>query len=102
MRMLKDDELNQLYVSAQARGSGVAAALIKDAESSFATSGVKIAWLACAIGNCRAARIYEKCGWRRIGEFVYHLDTIEGPFDLEVWRYEKKIVGTAVQPRWVN
>nr|WP_283245655.1 GNAT family N-acetyltransferase [Acidiphilium multivorum] len=74
MCMLKEDELNQLYVSAQACGSGVAATLIKDAESSFATSGVKIAWLACAIGNYCAARFYEKCGWRRMGEFVYYLD----------------------------
>ena len=28
---------------------------------------VEVAWLACAIGNDRAARFYEKSGWRRAG-----------------------------------
>ena len=89
--MLKGDELNQLYVSAEARGAGVAAALIADAESRQAASGVETAWLACAIGNDRAGRFYEKSGWRRAGTFVSRLDTINGPFDLEVWRYEKHL-----------
>ena len=57
--MLKDDELYQLYVSAQSRGLGVAAALIGDAEAQLARAGVETAWLACAIGNDRAARFYE-------------------------------------------
>jgi len=89
--MLKGDELYQLYVSAEARGAGVAAALIADAEARLAASGVETAWLACAIGNDRAARFYEKSGWRRTGTFVYRLDTIKGPFDLEVGRYEKRL-----------
>jgi GNAT superfamily N-acetyltransferase len=44
--MLKGDELYQLYVSAPARGSGVAAALVADAEARLAEGGVKTAWLA--------------------------------------------------------
>jgi ribosomal protein S18 acetylase RimI-like enzyme len=89
--MVKDDELYQLYVSAQSRGSGVAAALIADAESRLAESGVAIAWLACAIGNERAARFYEKRGWRRVGTMTSQLETTEGMFPLEVWRYEKSL-----------
>jgi GNAT superfamily N-acetyltransferase len=54
--IVKGDELYQLYVSAPSRGSGVAAALIDDAEARLAASGVESAWLACAIGNDRAAR----------------------------------------------
>jgi ribosomal protein S18 acetylase RimI-like enzyme len=89
--LLKDDELYQLYVSAQARGSGVAAALIADAEVTLAERGVQTAWLGCAIGNERAARFYEKCGWHRARTIVSNLETTEGIFRLEVWRYEKKL-----------
>src|SRR5262245_4634326 len=54
--IIKDDELYQLFVSREARGSGAAAALIDDGEARLAKSGVETAWLACAIGNDRAAR----------------------------------------------
>jgi ribosomal protein S18 acetylase RimI-like enzyme len=93
--MLKGDELYQLFVSAQARGAGVAAALIDDAEARLAASGVGTAWLACAIGNERAARFYEKRGWRRVGTMMNQLDTDGGVFALEVWRYEKSLGPTA-------
>jgi ribosomal protein S18 acetylase RimI-like enzyme len=89
--MVKDDELYQLYVSKEARGSGVAAALVADAENQIAAAGYATAWLACAIGNERAARFYEKCGWRRVGNMINVLDIPSGEFHLEVWRYEKPV-----------
>jgi len=89
--IIKGDELYQLYVSAGSRGSGVAAALIADAEARLSERGVETAWLACAIGNERAARFYEKCGWRLARRMVNELDTVEGTFPLEVWRYEKSL-----------
>jgi ribosomal protein S18 acetylase RimI-like enzyme len=89
--IVKGDELYQLYVSAEARGSGVAAALMDDAEARLAEAGVEIAWLACAVGNERAARFYEKCGWRRAGTVVYQPDAAHGAPPLEVWRYEKRL-----------
>jgi GNAT superfamily N-acetyltransferase len=89
--ILKGDELNQLYVSAEARGIGVARALIADAESRLAAKGVETAWLACAIGNERAARFYERNGWRLAGTPFVRLETTEGPFDLKIWRYEKRL-----------
>lgn len=89
--ILKGDELYQLYVSAEARGSGVAAALVADAEARLAEDGVEVAWLACALGNDRAARFYEKCGWRRAGTVAYQPDAADGA-PLEVWRYEKRLV----------
>ena len=89
--MLKDDELYQLYVSAQARGTGVASILMADAEARLAATGVKTAWLGCAIGNLRAARFYEKSGWHLARTEVEHLETPEGPFPLELWRYEKRL-----------
>jgi GNAT superfamily N-acetyltransferase len=89
--MLKSDELYQFYVAAAARGTGVAASLMADAEARFAARGIEVAWLACAIGNQRAARFYEKCGWRLARTVVSLLETPDGPFELEVWRYEKRV-----------
>ncbi len=87
----KGDELYLLYLSAEARGSGIAAALLADAETRLAQGGVEVAWLACAIGNDRATRFYEKCGWQRVGTEVKQLETPNGSFPLEVWRYEKRL-----------
>lgn len=88
---IKNDELYQLYVSAEARGSGVAAALIDDAEEQLRSNGVQTAWLACAIGNDRAARFYEKRGWKLTGNMDNELETQEGVFTLVTWRYEKNL-----------
>ena len=87
--IIKGDELYQLFVSAQARGSGVAAVLLADGEARLAAQGIGTAWLACAIGNERAARFYEKHGWSRVGTVPSRLDTTAGEFVLDVWRYEK-------------
>jgi ribosomal protein S18 acetylase RimI-like enzyme len=89
--IVQGDELYQLHVSAESRGSGIAAALIADAESRLSERGVDTAWLACAIGNERAARFYEKCGWHRVGTMVYYPETSSGPLVLNVWRYEKSL-----------
>ena len=90
--IVEGDELYQLYVSAAARGTGTAAALVADAESGMAATGVDTAWLACAIGNHRAARFYEKCGWHRIGEMINPLPMPDGGvLELPVWRYEKQL-----------
>jgi hypothetical protein len=65
--------------------------LIADAEARLAANGVQTAWLACAIGNDRAARFYEKNGWRRVGTMMNQAETLAGNFPLEVWRYEKSL-----------
>jgi GNAT superfamily N-acetyltransferase len=89
---IKGDELYQLYVSSEARGSGVAATLIDAAEEQLRSEGVRTAWLACAIGNDRAAKFYDKRGWKRTGNMINELQTQEGIFSLETWRYEKDLV----------
>ena len=91
--IVKDDEVYQLFVAPPARGSGVAAALLADGEATLSANGIATAWLACAIGNDRAARFYEKCGWHRAGTMTNELTTTEGQFLLEVWRYEKSLTG---------
>ncbi|WP_342069710.1 GNAT family N-acetyltransferase [Yoonia algicola] len=87
--MTKEDELYQMYVAPQARGAGLAQALMLDAESRLAEAGHNDAWLACAVGNDRAARFYAKAGWRNAGLRTVELDTMSGPFPLKIWRYEK-------------
>ena len=89
--VIKGDEVYQLFVSKQARGTGVAAALLADAEARLASSGITTAWLACAMGNNRAARFYEKSGWRRAGTVLNLAETSAGAFALDVWRCEKPL-----------
>ena len=86
-------ELHQFFVARQARGTGLAGALLDDAEDRLRGDGVVLAFLTCAIGNERAARFYAKRGWHRAATVVDTLDTIAGPFELEVWRYEKRLEG---------
>lgn len=90
--MVREDELYQMYVSPAARGGGVAKTLIGDAEKRILGNGYQIAWLACAKGNSRAMRFYEKSGWNMAGNEVVGLDTSQGAFPLDVLRYEKKLV----------
>ncbi|TWA94407.1 GNAT family N-acetyltransferase [Bradyrhizobium stylosanthis] len=92
---IRNDELYQLFVSSQAHGTGIAAALIADAEARLAARGVELAWLACAIGNNRAARFYEKSGWRNAGQFVMMSETSNGPFPVDQWRFEKRLTRSA-------
>jgi GNAT superfamily N-acetyltransferase len=86
--MVKKDELDQLYVARDARGTGAALALATDALDRIRRAGHRRAWLACAIGNHRAACFYEKAGWKMAGVVTIRLDSPDGPIPLDVWRYE--------------
>lgn len=96
--IVKADELYQLYVSAASRGTGIADALLSDGEARLAVQGCRVAWLACAIGNDRAARFYEKNGWVLAGNMINELQTPKGMFPLEVWRYEKALNRESSRP----
>ena len=89
--MIRKDELKQLFVAAEARGTGVAAALLGDAEERLRAEGVRRGWLACAIGNDRAAAFYRRRGWDRVATVENTVETAEGPFTLKVWRFEKAL-----------
>jgi ribosomal protein S18 acetylase RimI-like enzyme len=89
--MLKGDELYQIYVASRARGSGAAVTLMADAEARIKAAGFVVAWLACAVGNDRAARFYEKSGWQRTGVVRYDAAIPGGAYNLEVWRYERQL-----------
>lgn len=86
--MLKDAEIYQFYVAAAFQGQGVAGGLMASAEA--ALSGQE-AWLACTVGNDRAAGFYAKAGWARGAEVVYPVETSTGQAEVTVWRYEKDL-----------
>jgi ribosomal protein S18 acetylase RimI-like enzyme len=69
--MVVGDEVEQVYVSAEHRGSGIAATLLAEAERLVAAAGHRLAWLAVVPGNTRARRFYQRCGWRDEGPFDY-------------------------------
>jgi ribosomal protein S18 acetylase RimI-like enzyme len=89
--MLREGEIYQFFVARSARGSGFAAALLAAAEAELARRGSACAWLACAVGNDRAARFYAKCGWHNARRQVNRLETAEGVFEVDIWRFEKEI-----------
>lgn len=71
------DEVEQVYVAAAHRGSGVAGLLLTEAERQVAAGGHARAWLAVVIGNARAKRFYERQGWSDDGPFD-HAAPVEG------------------------
>ena len=86
---IKGTELYQLYVSQAGRGSGIAAALVADAEMRLAATGVTEAALDCGLENHGAARFYARQGWRDTGVVEVMLETSDGPFPLEIRRFSK-------------
>jgi ribosomal protein S18 acetylase RimI-like enzyme len=88
--MVNDDELEQIYVAEAARGSGVAAALLRHAETEIGYR-FDVAWLAVVAGNTRARRFYARNGWRDAGPFEYDAPIEGGSIPLEAHRYEKDL-----------
>lgn len=91
MTILKHDEVDQFYVASGYHGTGLAQDLLRDAEAQLASRGHTRIWLACSVGNSRAARFYEKSGWTLACTEVLHFETSGAPFPLEIWRYEKTL-----------
>ena len=87
--IIKDAEVYQFYVGADAQRTGFAVRLMADAEHVLRWAGERDAWLACSIGNARAAAFYVKAGWSNVGTETLDLDTSAGAFPLTVWRFEK-------------
>ena len=89
--MVVDDEVEQVYISAAHRGTGVAGALLDEAERQVWANGHAEAWLAVVAGNARARAFYERRGWRDDGPFVYAAATEAGPVDVPCHRYTKHV-----------
>ena len=85
-----DDEVEQIYVAAEARGGGAAVALLQHAEDAIA-SRFASAWLAVVAGNERARRFYERNGWSDGGAFAYAAEAGDGTVAVPCRRYEKAL-----------
>ena len=85
------DEVEQVYVSAPNRGTGVAGVLLAEAERQVEANGYDEAWLAVVPGNARARAFYERAGWRDEGPFEYAAESEGGPIAVPCHRYVKTL-----------
>ena len=94
--MVVDDEVEQVYVSVEFRGTGVAAALIGEAERQVEANGHRKAWLAVVAGNARARAFYARAGWQDEGPFDYEAASADGPIIVPCHRYAKLLGRTEI------
>jgi ribosomal protein S18 acetylase RimI-like enzyme len=87
---VREDEVEQLYVAAETRGTGVADALLRRAEEMVAAR-FETAWLSVVEGNARARRFYERNGWRDAGMHDYRAEIRGGTLPVPCRRYEKLV-----------
>jgi ribosomal protein S18 acetylase RimI-like enzyme len=97
---VRGDEVEQVYVAAEARGGGVADALLRQAEQGIAAR-FEAAWLAVAAGNARARRFYERNGWRDAGALDYEAEISGGTLVVPCRRYQKRVALSAPSGSWV-
>ncbi|MPZ69741.1 MAG: GNAT family N-acetyltransferase [Actinobacteria bacterium] len=87
--MVVGDEVEQVYVAAAHRGTGVADALMLEAERQVRANGHPKAWLAVVAGNQRARGFYERAGWTDEGPFDYLAAVGDGTIAVPCHRYTK-------------
>ncbi|GAA1919421.1 GNAT family N-acetyltransferase [Nocardioides hwasunensis] len=90
--MVVGDEVEQVFVGRDARGSGVAGMLLAEAERQVAAAGLAVAWLAVVEGNTRARSFYERQGWRDEGALPYEVTADGQVFVSPCRRYVKDVV----------
>lgn len=89
--MVAGDEVDQVYVAAEHRGTSAAGLLLAEGARLIAAAGHPEAWLAVVASNARARRFYEKCGWHDHGPFDYAARTDEGTVVVPCHRYVKRL-----------
>lgn len=89
--MVVDEEVEQVYVSTDHRGTGVASVLLAEAERRVEANGHERAWLAVVAGNTRARGFYERSGWCDEGLVDYPAASANGPILLPAHRYVKRL-----------
>lgn len=89
--LVVDDEVEQVFVAASHRGTGVADALIREGERQVRANGHSQAWLAVVAGNARARAFYERRGWHNEGPFEYRGYAETGTIEVPSLRYVKQL-----------
>ena len=89
--MVAGDEVEQVFVGREVRGTGLAARLLVEAEDQVAAAGHDVAWLAVVEGNARARAFYERHGWRDEGELPYVVSAGGQRFISPCRRYVKRV-----------
>ena len=89
--MLADDELEQMFVSSDHRGTGIAHTLIAEAERQLRERGHVKTWLAVVAGNARARAFYERAGWVDEGLFDYDARVGNRTITVPCHRYVKQL-----------
>lgn len=96
--IVKADELQQLMITASARGRGIGGLLLAEAERQVAAAGHDEIWLAVVPGNTTARRFYESHGWVDRGEETYDAVTLGGgTVAVLVCRYVKGLTSNSQQ-----
>lgn len=89
--MVIDDEVDQVYVSTEHRGSGVAITLLAAAEQQVRDNGHHSTWLAVVPGNARARKFYARNGWTDAGPFTHQAPGPDGDIPVPAHRYVKQL-----------
>ena len=89
--MVSGSEAEQVYVDRDFRGSGVAAALLTEAERQIAAAGHDVAWLVVVRGNDRAQAFYAKQGWHDEGDHDYPVIALGESFISPCRRFTKRV-----------
>jgi GNAT superfamily N-acetyltransferase len=89
--MVAGDEAEQVYVDRTHRGTGVAGALLTEAERQIAAAGHEVAWLVVVRGNDRAQAFYARQGWVDEGDFDYLVTALGESFVSPCRRFTKRV-----------
>jgi putative acetyltransferase len=89
--MTAEDEVEQVFVDPSHHGTGVAGALLEEAERRVHAAGFDQAWLAVVVGNARARRFYERHGWADAGDLPYVVTAGGATYTSPCRRYVKRL-----------
>ena len=87
----KGNHIDQFYIRADQRGTGLAAKQMDAAEAELARRGHETAQLEVSPGNDRAFAFYTKRGWVEQGIEEATVDTSKGPFKLQLHIFTKSL-----------